>query len=86
MIPKIVERFPNYRDRVLSAWSRDQIISELCADYDAVISDLEIVEARSNGSDEQTTRTYRELARLKRELEHEVLARLATFPEEDGDR
>ncbi len=86
MIPKIVERFPNYRDRVLSALSRDQIMSELCADYDAVMSDLEITGARSNGGDEGTTRTYRELARLKRELEHEVLARLATFPEEDGER
>ncbi|MEA3278048.1 MAG: hypothetical protein U9Q81_22730 [Pseudomonadota bacterium] len=85
MIPKIVERFPKYRNRVLTALSHDRVMAELCEDYDAVMSDLEIVELRSSGSGEQTTKTYRELARLKRELEHEVLARLATFPEEDGN-
>ena len=84
MIPKIVERFPNYRDRVLSALSRDRVMSELCTDYDSVMSELEIAEGRSNGGGEQTTQIYRELARLKRDLEHEVLARLATLTEDDG--
>lgn len=86
MIPRIVERFPKYRSHVLNALPRDGVMAELCEDYDKVVEALETEEIRSGKGEGKSRETYRELVRLKRELEYELLERLATSgkPEADG--
>ena len=83
MIPRIVEHFPRYRSRVLRARLNDHFVAELCDDYDMVIAAIKDEETRL-GDDASTTDTFHELVRLKRELEHELLERLATSDERDA--
>lgn len=83
MIPRFVERFPKYGNIVLNAVAQDSVMAELCEDYDTVVEALEIEEARSDTKDGVPQETYRELVRLKRELEYELLERLATSDEEE---
>lgn len=85
MATKIIERFPNYRHRVVDAMASDNVMVELCRDYDAVMSQLEQAEAHSSKENVRISKAYRELSRLKLELEHEVLTRLATIEGEDVD-
>ena len=85
MIPRIVERFPKYRSRVLNALPRDGTMAELCEDYDKVVAVLEAEETRSAEGGEISQEAHRELVRLKRELEFELLERLATSDEPEGD-
>ncbi len=86
MIPRIVERFPKYRSRVLNALPRDGTMAELCDDYDKVVAALEIEEIPTGRGHEKSQETYQELVRLKRELEYEFLERLATSEEPGADR
>ena len=80
--PRIVARFPSYRERILQARSRDDILDELCRDYDSVLVALE-----GKGVDEtaalRQARTRQELLQLARDLEQEVLARLASYEEQE---
>jgi hypothetical protein len=78
--PRIVARLPSYRERILVARSRDNILDELCRDYDSILEALE------GKSIEETTalrqaRTRQELLQLARDLEQEVLARLTSLEE-----
>ena len=77
MTPQIVERFPKYRSRVLAVLPQDPLFAELSKDYDRVVEALELEcrSPRETGTDPE--KTYRELLRLKRELEFELLERLA---------
>lgn len=72
--PSIVERLPRYRTRILELQRSDPAIQELCEDYDRVIEALAVERTDHGASDEAD---YRELARLARELEEEILARLS---------
>jgi hypothetical protein len=76
--PRIVVRFPSHRERILVARSSDDILDELCRDYDSVLEALE-----SKGVDEtaalRQAQTRQELLQLARDLEQEVLARLASY-------
>ena len=51
-------------------------MAELCRDYDTVLADLEALEQDSVQS---PRRLYRELVRLKTELENEALERLTSY-------
>jgi hypothetical protein len=84
-VPKIVERFPKYRDEILRARFVDPALDEICRDYDRVSEALEQEEARRKGGD-KSGNDYQELARLARELEHEVLSRIATYPTQGKER
>jgi len=81
MSPQIVERFPKYRSRVLAVLPQDPLFAELSEDYNSVVAALELerISPREPGINQQ--KTYRELLRLKRELEYELLERLATEDE-----
>ena len=74
--PRLIERFPAYRDEVLRWRFRDALIDELCRDYDCVVKAIDAGGQRSEfagaGNDER-----RELQALARKLEHEFLERLA---------
>ena len=76
--PRIVARFPSYRERILEARSGDDILDELVRDYDSVLEALE-----GKGVDEtaalRQAQTRQELLQLARDLEQEVLARLASY-------
>jgi len=76
--PRIVARFPSYRERILQARSGDGILDELVRDYDSVLEALE-----GKGVDEtaalRQAQTRQELLQLARDLEQEVLARLASY-------
>lgn len=85
MILRIVERFPKYRSHLLNALGRDGVMAELCEDYDKVVVALEIEETRTGKGVEKSRETYRELMRLKRELEYELLERLATSDEPEAE-
>ncbi len=80
--PRIVARFPSFRERILSARSRDDVFDEMCRDYDSVLEALE-----GKGMDEtaalRQARTRQELLQLARDLEQEVLARLASYEERE---
>ena len=82
---RIVARFPNYRERILVARSCDDVLDEMCRDYDSVLEALE-----GKGVDEtaalRQAQTRQKLLQLARDLEQEVLARLASYEErEEGN-
>lgn len=81
MTSRIVQRFPSYGSRVTQALAWDQVMAELCLDYDAVLADLEVLEMGPVDKQPQH-RLYGELVRLKAELESEVLERLASYTED----
>ena len=74
--PRIIERFPEYRERILQERSRGVIVDELCRDYDAI---LEALEAENAGEiiAHRRARTHQQLLQLARALEQEMLTRLA---------
>jgi hypothetical protein len=76
-MPRIVERFPKYRDQVLRTLFLDVEFKDLCRDYDSVACALESEEKRLSQEGEHPQDSYRELVRLSRELENEILRRLA---------
>jgi hypothetical protein len=78
MTTQNVRRFPSYDSCVAQALAWDRVMADLCQDYDAVLSDLEALE-QDQGHDRSPRRLYRELVRLKTELENEALERLASY-------
>ena len=80
--PRIVARFPSYRERILRARSCDDVLDEMCRDYDSVLQALE-----GKGMDEtaalRQARTRQDLLQLARNLEQEVLARLVRYEERE---
>lgn len=85
MTTRIVQRFPSYDSCVAQALAWDQVMAELCRDYDTVLADLEALE-QGPGSNQPPRRLYHELVRLKTELENEALERLASYSGRDGGR
>ena len=80
ILPRIVQRFPKYRAQILVARKQDSVLDELCRDYDTVLRVLETEEERrrTGGGNEDK---YRELVQLARDLERELLTRLAEWPQ-----
>ncbi len=74
--PRLIERFPAYRDQALRLRFQDEVFDELCRDYDRVTQALEIqkTELAMNST---TSNERQELMSLARNLEHEYLERLA---------
>lgn len=80
--PRIIERFPSYRERILRARFCDDVLDELCRDYDSVLEALEGEGVNETAALRQA-RTRKELLQLARDLEQEVLARLASYEEQE---
>ena len=76
-VPRIVQRFPCYRDRLLRARWRDSDLGELIEDYDTLAEALETEEAHRK-SGQGSEQAYKDLVGLCRELENDILRRLAT--------
>ena len=78
--PRLIERYPAYRDKALKQRFQDKLLDELCRDYDRVARALE---AQKPGSETNCTTINRrqELLGLARKLEHEYLERLASHAE-----
>jgi hypothetical protein len=75
--PRLIERFPAYREEVLRRRFQDELIDELCRDYDRVLSMLDAGQQES-GTSRPDTQQRQELQALARKLEHEFLERLAS--------
>ena len=76
ILPRIVQRFPKCGAQILAARTQDTVLDELCRDYDTVVRALEAEEMRRRKGQGGEDR-YRELALLSKDLERELLARLA---------
>jgi hypothetical protein len=74
--PRLIERFPAYREEVLRRRFQDEFIDELCRDYDRVIGLLDADQQQSE-SGLTDCKQRQELQALARKLEHEFLERLA---------
>jgi len=79
--PRIVERFPVHRERILRKCFQDAAVAELCRDYDCLIEVLEAGPPRQ-GTASQASDTRQELLQLAAALEQELLGRLGP---ETGD-
>ena len=85
VIPRIAERFPRHRDEILRARFVDPELNEVCQHYDEVVDALEQEKAHKlTGEDSEDT--CRELMRLSRDLERELLTRLAKHHIDPGHR
>jgi hypothetical protein len=72
--PRIVERFPAHRDRILRKCFQDAAVAELCRDYDCLIETLESAKPRHGTA--QASDIRQELQELVNALEQELLDRL----------
>ncbi len=81
--PRITARFPEYREQILRARFRDVRVDELCRDYDAVLEALE-AEGADEAAARHRARNRQQLLQLVRELEQEMLERLASAEREKG--
>ena len=79
--PRIVERFPSHRDRILRKCFQDAAVAELCRDYDCLIETLESAKPRP-GTTGQAHDTRQDLLELAKALEQELLDRLGAEPGE----
>lgn len=73
--PRIVERFPDHRERILHKYFQDAAVAELCRDYDCLIETLEAAKSRQ-GAASQAGDIRQELLELAGALEQELLDRL----------
>jgi hypothetical protein len=73
--PRIVERLPGHRERILRACFRDAAIAELCRDYDALLEAIEVERPDPDPGAHQDRRKH-ELLDLACDLEKELLDRL----------
>ena len=73
--PRIVGRFPGYRERILRKYFQDVAVAELCRDYDCLIETLEAAKSRQ-GTASQASELRRELLDLAKALEKELLVRI----------
>lgn len=74
----LIERFPAYREQALKQRFRDEVLDELCRDYDRVLRALKAQEAESE-PDISASNKCQELEGLARNLEHEYLKQLANY-------
>ena len=79
--PRIIDRFPGYRDRILRKYFQDGAVAELCRDYDCLIEMLEATTSRQ-GTASQASDIRQELLELANALEKELLDRLGPEPGE----
>jgi hypothetical protein len=79
--PRIVERFPGYRERILRRCFQDAAVAELCRDYDCLIETLETAKPRQDTASEASD-IREELQKLVNALEQELLDRLGPEPGE----
>ncbi len=79
--PRIVDRFPGYRDRILRKCFQDAAVAELCRDYDCLIETLEATTSRQ-GTASQASDIRQELLGLVNALEKELMGRLGPEPGE----
>lgn len=80
--PRIVERFPIHRERILRKCFQDAAVAELCRDYDCLIETLEAAKPVQETAG-QTSDARQELLELVNALEQELLDRLGP---ETGER
>jgi len=73
--PRIVERFPVYRERILRKCFQDAAVAELCRDYDCLIETIEAANPRQ-GAASQAGDVRQDLLELVNALEQELLDRL----------
>ena len=81
--PRIVDRFPGYRERILRKYFQDVAVAELCRDYDCLIKTLEAAKSRQ-GTASHAGDLRKELLELVNALEKELLVRIG--PGFDQDR
>jgi hypothetical protein len=74
--PRIVDRFPGYRERILRKCFQDVAVAELCRDYDTLIEALETAESRQGTASD----VHQELLELVSALEQELMDRLGAGP------
>lgn len=79
--PRILERFPGYRERILRKYFQDVAVAELCRDYDCLIETLEAAKSRQ-GTASQAGDLRQELLDLANALEQELMDRLGPEPGE----
>ena len=79
--PRILERFPGYRERILRKYFQDVAVAELCRDYDCLIETLEAAKSRQ-GTARKASNIYQELLDLANALEQELMDRLGPEPGE----
>jgi len=77
--PRIVERLPSHRERILRGCFRDAAIAELCRDYDALLVAIE-AEQPDADSGAPAERRKHDLLDLACDLEKELLDRLDRDP------
>jgi hypothetical protein len=78
-IPRIVERLPAHRERILKARFRSAVVDELCRDYDTVSEALGSEHRRAEDLNVQEN-----LVQLANELEDEMLKWLSAHPDLDA--
>ena len=76
--PRLIERFPAYRDEALRRRFQDDLLDELCRDYDRVMAALEAQEPELDTT-ATTSNERQDLQALARQLEQEFLERLANY-------
>ena len=65
----IIDRFPDYRERILQRCIQDTAVAELCRDYDALMEALQADEPRQSLANDASG-TRQELRELVNALEH----------------
>ena len=76
VLPRIVERFPSHRERILRAQFRDAAVAELCRDYDTLVEALED-EVMAKRIVEPSHSHQVELRTLMEDLEKELFERMS---------
>jgi hypothetical protein len=83
--PRLIERYPAYRDVALKQRFQDKVLDELCRDYERVARALE-TQKTELAMNSTTSNKRQELMSLARKLEHEYLERLASHAEGEQKR
>lgn len=80
-IPHIVDKLPEYRERILMARFRSHAVDDLCRDYDVVHEALATGDQRRNSPTQDQGTIEQELTQLAKELVSEMLRWLEAHPE-----
>ena len=76
LVPRIIDRFPGKRQRIIDLCSRDMAVSELCEDYEKLIDTLIKSGVDLDNQPASVAQSLHDLFILKQELEQELLDRL----------
>ena len=76
LVPRIIDRFPGKRQRIIDLCSRDMAVSELCEDYEKLIDTLIKSGVDLDNQPDSEAPSLHDLFILKQELEQELLDRL----------